>query len=329
MKHYLEQPYKKIDNFISIILPVYNGEKTIQACLESLLTQSYQRDSFEIIVVDNNSNDQTCEIVQQYPVKLLHERDIQTSYAARNRGIKNSKGEILAFTDADCIADTDWLYHVTYPFIDDTVVAVGGRVLDREPENDVERFIASLDLFSHYQEDDSFLRIIMTNNAAFRRESLLSVGCFNSRLFTAADIDLAWRLQLRSNSKVVYAPKAVIYHHHRSSLLGMAKQFQRHGFGEIFLDAMYKDHDGYQRKPARQLIRMGKQTIAILTYLRSLVYRTLLWKIYNKDRVYILTPFFWLVAEGSNLWGKWLGLLATRFFTKNPAGYLWVDPGER
>lgn len=324
--------------FISIIVPVYNGERTIGACLDSLVSQDYPPDSYEIIIVNNNSTDKSCDIIREYPVTLLHERGIQTSYAARNRGISAARGEIVAFTDADCIAASDWLRELVTPFtvLDEPgqgkeaiVGGVGGQVLDSEPQNEVEQFICSLQLFSHYRQENSYLPVLMTNNAAYRRKDLLALGSFNEQLYTGADIDLAWRIQLVAGAQVVYAPQAIVYHVHRSTLRSMAKQFRRHGFGEIFLDAMYKDRPGYKRTPKRQLIRMGRQFMTLFTYGRSLLYRKLTWRIRQKDRIYALRPFFWLVIEGNNLWGKVQGLWATRFFTLNPAEQLWEDPGER
>lgn len=323
------QRQKDLWPFTSIIVPVYNGERTIGACLDSLVKQDYPSDLYEILIVDNNSTDKTRDIIQEYPVTLLHERAIQTSYAARNKGISTARGEIVAFTDADCIAAPDWLRELVTPFKEVTVGGVGGQVLDSDPQNEVEQFICSLQLFSHYRQENSYLPVLMTNNAAYRRENLLALGSFNDRLYTGADIDLAWRVQLVAGAQVVYAPRAVIYHVHRSTLKSMARQFRRHGFGEIFLDAMYKDRPGYRRTPKRQLARMGRQFIALFTYGRSLLYRKLTWRIRQKDRMYALRPLFWLVVEGNNLWGKVQGLWATRFFTLNPVGQLWEDPGER
>jgi glycosyltransferase involved in cell wall biosynthesis len=325
----MHQPPDELCPFASIIVPVYNGERTMRACLQSLLSQTYPPNRYEIIVVDNNSTDNTCSIVQEFPVTLLHENEIQTSYAARNRGVEAARGEIIAFTDADCIAAPNWLSELVTPFKELTVGGVGGQVLDSDPQSEVEQFICSLRLFARYQKDNSYLPVLMTNNAAYRRENLLALGSFNAQLYTGADIDLAWRLQLVTGNKVVYAPQAVIYHVHRSTLKSMARQFRRHGFGEIFLDAMYKDQPGYKRSPRRQVARMGCQFLALFTYGRSLLYRWLTRRLRPQDRMYMLTPLFWLVAEGSNLWGKILGLWATRFFRLNPAKQLWQDPGER
>ena len=88
--------------FVSVIIPVLNGERTIRECLVSLLRVDYLPERGEILVVDNGSTDRTAEIINSFPVRYLGEERRGKSYA-RNRGIEASKGEILAFTDADCV----------------------------------------------------------------------------------------------------------------------------------------------------------------------------------------------------------------------------------
>lgn len=314
---------------VSVVVPVFNGERTIKTCLESIIGQDYSLEYFEIIIVDNNSNDSTCSIVQEYPVQLIYERDIQTSYAARNKGIKSANGDIIVFTDADCRAAPNWLTQIVKPFSDPGVVGVGGKVLDSQPQNDVEQFLFNLQMFSHYQKENSFLPVLMTNNAAYRRDLLVEIGCFNANLFTAADIDLAWRMQLKTKGEVVYNEEALIFHMQRSSINGMAKQFRRHGFGEIFLDAMYRNYPGYTRTPKKQLSRMGRQIIALFTYMISMLKHGFLWKFREGDRTYVTQPYFMFIAEVNNLIGKSQAFWATRFLTQNPGKQLWIDPLER
>src|SRR3990170_3006911 len=94
---------------ISVIVPVYNDAQRIGKCIESLLQQTYPHEKYEVIIIDNGSTDETREVIKKYPVKLLIEDKIQSSYAARNKGIKNAKGEVIAFTDSDCIPGNDWI----------------------------------------------------------------------------------------------------------------------------------------------------------------------------------------------------------------------------
>jgi glycosyltransferase involved in cell wall biosynthesis len=322
-------PESKFFPFVSVVVPVYNAERTLQRCLEALVGQDYPAGLYEVLVVDNNSSDRSLEIAGRYSVRLLEEMAVQTSYAARNKGIREAKGEIVAFTDADCVAAPDWLRNLIAPFKDPAIGGTGGQVLDNEPEGEVEEFIASLELFNHYQKDDTFLPVLMTNNSAYRREHLLSLSCFNDHLYTAADIDLAWRLQLKIGAQVVSSPGAFVYHIHRSNLKSMSRQFRRHGFGEVFLDAMYKNQPGYRRTLRRQLGQMLRQCRALAIYLRAIVYWELIGRFRPQNRKNAHRAKLWFVIEGSNLWGKVQGLWATRLLTRNPAAHLWADPGER
>ncbi|MEA5466110.1 glycosyltransferase [Leptothoe sp. PORK10 BA2] len=95
--------------FVSIIIPVYNDNDFLKVCLAALTKQTYGKDHFEIIVVDNNSEEDVSQITNQFePVTLTHEATAG-SYIARNKGLSVAKGDIIAFTDADCIPQSDWL----------------------------------------------------------------------------------------------------------------------------------------------------------------------------------------------------------------------------
>ncbi|NLG71009.1 MAG: glycosyltransferase [Chloroflexi bacterium] len=313
---------------VSVIVPVYNGSRTIRDCLEALLAQDYPQDHYEIIVVDNNSSDATPRLVSAYSrVTLLHQREVQSSYASRNQGARCARGEILAFTDADCQPAPDWISQLVKPFSDPHILAVGGMVKDSPPSNLVEAFLGEVSSLGNYhQAPGQFLRPLLTANAAFRKTAFDSAGGFNENLYTGADIDLAWRLQLDHPDCVCYSTAAVVFHHHRSNLKSMFRQYRRHGFGEVFLDAMYQQHAGYPRTLRYQVRQIGKQGIALLTYLRSFLFR-LVRSLWRRDRKYLAQPLLWFVAESGNLWGKLQGLWVTRGLKVNPALRQWQDPG--
>jgi glycosyltransferase involved in cell wall biosynthesis len=121
---------------ISVIIPSYNSEKTIKQCLGSLINQTYEGE-YEIILVDS-SNDKTLEIVNsQYPnVKLVHLKSKTDPGTARNIGIRQARGEIIALIDSDCFAMTDWLKRIVEAH-GETYNIVGGVVVNGNAADDI------------------------------------------------------------------------------------------------------------------------------------------------------------------------------------------------
>ena len=94
--------------YVSIIIPVYNAENSLDRLLVSLLDQDFHKDQYEIIAVDNNSSDTSATIISRYDVTYCFESQ-PSSYKARNKGAQQAKGNILAFIDSDVVADPGWL----------------------------------------------------------------------------------------------------------------------------------------------------------------------------------------------------------------------------
>ena len=112
---------------ISVVVPVYNGGKTIRATIEQLLTQSIKPD--EIIVVDDGSTDDTPDILKSFgnQIKVLSKTKGGPA-SARNAGIRASSSALIAFTDSDCFPAQDWLEQIVKGFHSLSVVGVGGIV---------------------------------------------------------------------------------------------------------------------------------------------------------------------------------------------------------
>jgi len=104
---------------ISVIVPVYNDSRGLKDTLESLVNQNFPPENFEIIVADNGSIDNTLDVakefIQNYTklIRFVVEDKTQSSYAARNKGMKDAKGSIVAFIDADMSVDEDWLTRIS------------------------------------------------------------------------------------------------------------------------------------------------------------------------------------------------------------------------
>jgi glycosyltransferase involved in cell wall biosynthesis len=302
--------------FVSIIVPVYNGQQTIAACIESLLAQEYPRERYEILVVDNNSTDRTAEIVQQYPVTLLHEQGVQTPAAARNRGIQAARGEILALLDADCIAVPAWMRFLVSGLSEPGVGAVSGPIEATQPRTLVEQFFAEQNpLLVH---DRGPFVSLLTCNMACDRALVEQLGSFDERLPTIEDLDLGWRIQSTAKKQIVYAPGALVYHQYRSSVRGLFHAYRRYGLSEILVDTLYRGQEFAPRTPRQQLVKMLRQVGALITYVLSFLRRCVTWPIRRHSRKEMRWPLLWLVAESGDLLGKIQGLIATRFFQRNP-----------
>lgn len=97
---------------VSVVVPFYNSERYIGQCIEGLLNQEYPEERYEIIFINNNSTDSSADIIRRHPrIKLVSERK-RGSYSARNRGLELANGEIIAFTDSDCMPASDWLKEI-------------------------------------------------------------------------------------------------------------------------------------------------------------------------------------------------------------------------
>jgi len=122
---------------VSIIVPVLNRRESIGLCVESLLALDYP--SYEIIIVDNGSTDKSRDVVSKYPVKLVIETE-KGPYYARNDGISIADGEIIAFTDSDCVVDRNWLKNLMRNYMHEEIGGVGGQILSYKPTTWVEKF---------------------------------------------------------------------------------------------------------------------------------------------------------------------------------------------
>ncbi|MBL7196911.1 MAG: glycosyltransferase [Candidatus Omnitrophica bacterium] len=217
---------------VSIIVPVYNGEKTLSLCLDSLMNLNYPKEKLEIIVVDNNSTDGTKDITKRYSVKYVFENK-KGEFTARNAGTKSSSGEFIAFTDADCIVDKDWIERLIKGFDSNDIAGCGGKVLSYQPKTWAEKYVDSDNRFSqenYIMGKTSWLPWAGAGNVIYRRKILDEIDLFDRRFITSGDADLSWRVLLKGY-QIRYVPEAVIWHKRRDTLTPLCKQFFGYGIG--------------------------------------------------------------------------------------------------
>ncbi len=211
--------------FVSAIVPVYNGERRIRACIESLLNQTYSRDRYEILIVDNASSDRTREIVQEYPVRLLVEDRIQSSYAARNKGIQNAKGEILSFTDSDCVASSRWIEEGVKALDSTSADLVGGNVQfiysERKTAAEIYDSITNMQV----ERDIKERSVAKTANLFVKSFLFDKIGMFPASVKSGGDV--LWTSRATRNSfALTFASKAIVRHPARRLGALIKKQYR-------------------------------------------------------------------------------------------------------
>ncbi|MGK7939561.1 MAG: glycosyltransferase family 2 protein [Crocosphaera sp.] len=234
---------------VSVVVPIYNGEEDLGDLIECLYKQTYPKNRIEYLLVNNNSSDSTVKILDQAVkegeqkgiiLKALNENKIQSSYAARNQGIRQSTGDIIAFTDADCRPISEWVEELVKPFIDETIGIVVGELTALPGNSILEKYAERYGVMSQkFLLEHSFLPYGQTANLAIRRSIFNQVGLFRPYLTTGGDADICWRIQQETDWKLTFAMQAVIRHRHRSNLKELRSQWRRYGTSNQYLHQLY------------------------------------------------------------------------------------------
>jgi len=231
---------------VSVVIPIYNGEADLTDLLNCLLSQTYPKDRVEYLLVDNNSSDRTFSFLktaaENCPITIrpLSENQIQSSYAARNTGIRAAVGEIIAFTDADCRPQPQWLDTLIQPFVNLEIVIVAGEILALpgktllEQHADREETLSQKHTLGH-----SFRPYGQTANLAIRRIALEKAGLFRPHLTTGGDADICWRILAENIGGLEFAPNAIVQHRHRTTLLELQSQWRRYGRSNRYLHELH------------------------------------------------------------------------------------------
>jgi glycosyltransferase involved in cell wall biosynthesis len=208
----LEIPEKNYP-FVSIIVVVLNMADMIGACLSSLVSLDYPKDKYEVIVVDGGSTDKTVQICQGFSAKLVVETR-KGRGIARNVGIANSHGDIVAFIDADCVASTDWLSVHAENHREKSVGAVGGSVINPYiGRSTLPAILSHYDNFAEFDEKlpKRTMYHIPTCNASYKRKVLLEAQCFDDKLDMYEDFLLSKKIA-NFGYRVIFDPKAKVFH---------------------------------------------------------------------------------------------------------------------
>jgi glycosyltransferase involved in cell wall biosynthesis len=219
---------------VSVIVCSYNGGRTLEACLDSLLKIDYP--DYEVILVDDGSKDDTQEIARKFPsVRNIPQKNMGLSYA-RNVGAWSATGDVFAYTDSDCMADPDWLYYLIGTLLSGDYAGVGGPNISPPAENWIQACVAAAPGGpSHVLLSDVVAEHIPGCNMAFHRAAFEGIGGFDTEYRKAGDdVDFCWRLQ-QEGQVIAFSPSAIVWHYRRFTLMAFRKQQEGYGEAESML----------------------------------------------------------------------------------------------
>ena len=218
----------------SVVVCSYNGAKTLDRCLTSLKEINYP--SYEVILVDDGSTDNTQEIAASHNwVKNVRQENKGLSFA-RNVGAHASCGDVIVYTDSDCMADPDWLYYLMGTLLSGDYAGVGGPNISPPAENWVQACVSAAPGGpNHVLLTDVVAEHIPGCNMAFHRWAFDQVGGFDPEYRKAGDdVDFCWRLQ-QSGGVIAFSPAAIVWHYRRFTLQAFRKQQEGYGEAESML----------------------------------------------------------------------------------------------
>ncbi|MBE9213109.1 glycosyltransferase [Plectonema cf. radiosum LEGE 06105] len=215
-------------NFVSVIIPVYNDSERLKLCLQALENQTYSKDLYEVIVVDNASTEDIKSVVNQFSQAKYTYENKPGSYVARNKGITISKGDIIAFTDADCIPSLDWIEKGTTKLLKTSNCGlVGGKIeviFKNQTQPTIIELYDSITAFpqQYFIEKDKFGA---TANVFTFKSVIDSIGGFNNGLKSNGDRE--WGNRVSFQYKLIYAEDTCVCHPARYTYTQMQKKYAR------------------------------------------------------------------------------------------------------
>ncbi|HVC56767.1 MAG TPA: glycosyltransferase [Stellaceae bacterium] len=223
---------------VSVVVCAYNAERTMEACLASLETLNYP--DYEVVVVNDGSTDRTLEISERFPYCRIISQPNKGLSVARNVGAEAATGEIVAYTDSDCVADPDWLLYLVAKMEESGLDACGGPNFPPPEDNLVPAAVAvSPGGPTHVLISDEIAEHIAGCNMAFRRDALLALGGFDPQYRAAGDdVDICWRFQDAGHA-IGFSAAAVVWHFRRNTVKAYINQQRGYGKAEALVYAKH------------------------------------------------------------------------------------------
>jgi GT2 family glycosyltransferase len=252
--------------YISIIIPTYRNWDLLIKCINALDSQSFSKDKFEVVIINNDPEDTLPSDLKLPPNFIFIEEKKPGSYAARNAGLRIAKGEIIGFTDSDCIPDKDWIKNaVDYLKENPDCSRIAGNIL-------VSKKATKLSVIETYNQIYAFPQeaVIkthggsMTANLFTYRSVFDKVGLFNENLMSYGDLDWG-SLATKAGYRIDYVEDVIVYHPPRTFRELVIKE-QRLGGGAIHF---YKKHRSNWMNVLKFVYKLRPRTGALRNILSS------------------------------------------------------------
>lgn len=278
---------------VSIIIPNYNGQKYLGECIDSLLHLNFPRESYEIIVVDNSSSDNSSEfILSMYPDVILIEAGKNLGFASGcNLGIKKSRGEYIVLLNNDTVVDTNWLKElVAVADGDDDIAIAGSKLLYKHNPNEIQNAMSYLtdkgdggDMGSHQPDEGQFdstreAMAVCGASMLIKRSLIEEIGALDEDFFAYyEDMDLCYRTRLYGK-KIVFVPRSIVYHVHAATSGEWSPFFTFLVLRNKLLLHLKNSHVGFVLK-------------VLFLYFRQVLYEGLVKGVNRKTHIKVLASF--------------------------------------
>jgi glycosyltransferase involved in cell wall biosynthesis len=216
---------------VSVVVPAYNAEETVGACLRALLAQD-AGEPYEVILVDDGSSDRTAEVAGGFGPRVRVVRQANRgAAAARNTGVAAARGEIVLFTDADCEPAPGWAWALIRAIRSG---ADGAKGTYRTRQRALAARFVQAEYESKYRRMARMRRIdfVDTYSAAYRRDLFVRSGGFDEGIRNVEDQELSFRLA-EAGANLRFAPGAVVYHRHAATLRAYARKKYLIGYWKV------------------------------------------------------------------------------------------------
>ena len=252
---------------VSVVIPAYNAESTIGQAVEQSFAQARQPLEIQVIVVDDGSKDDTAKVAESAGATVIRQENAGPA-AARNRGWESATGQVICFTDSDCIPVADWLENLLDGFNESQVGAVAGSYEIANTNSWLARWVHR-EIVERHRKMPGLIRAFGSYNLAIPRYVLRATGGFNPtyRQASGEDNDFSYRI-IKEGWRIAFRPQAKVAHYHPEKVWKYLLEQYRHGFWRAKL---YKDHPEMIRGDDYTRLRDRLEPILVLAVLTSAI----------------------------------------------------------